>query len=112
MEFEKVLDGVVKYVSREIIVNMNPLQEVAARLIVARVIGNAEAIKTMLSINPFARAFAISDANGNIDVDGLTCDLKKVIAEKGFLEVEIPMFGKFKFVESDVDTLRSYIGGI
>ena len=112
MEFEKVLDGIVKYVSREIIVNMNPLQEVAARLIVARVIGNAEAIKTMLSTNSFARAFAISDANGNIDVDGLACDLKKVILGKGCVEFEIPLFGKFKFVESDVDTLRSYIGGI
>ena len=112
MEFQKVLDGVVKYVSKEIIVNMNPLQDFAARLAIARIIGNSEAIKTMLSSNPFVRAFAISDENGNIDVDGLVRDLKKVISGKGFVEFEIPMFGKFKFVESDVDTLRSYIGGV
>lgn len=112
MEFNTVLNGIVKYVDKEIIVGMNPLQEVVARVAMARIINNAESIKSMLSGNAFARTFAISDQNGNIDVDGLSCDLKRAISTKGCLEIEIPMFGKFKFVESDVDTLRSYIGGV
>ena len=112
MEFNSVLNGVVKFVDREIVANMNPWQEVIARVAIARVINNSQSIKESLSKNAFIRAFAISDENGNIDVEGLVCDLKKAISEKGCLEISVPMFGNFKFVEKDVDTLHSYIRGI
>ena len=112
MEFNSVLNGVVKFVDREIIVNMNPWQEIVARIAIARVLNNSQTIKESLSKNGFVRAFAIVDDKGNVDVDGLVCDLKKAISEKGCVEVGVPMFGNFKFVEKDVDTLYSYIRGI
>lgn len=111
MDFNSVLNGVVKFIDREIIGKMNSWQEVIARVAIARAINNAAAIKSLLIDNGFSRALAIEDANGNIDVDGLVRDLKKAISAKGYFEFEIPMFGKFKFVESDVDKLNSYIRG-
>lgn len=112
MDFNAVLNGVVKFVDREIIGNMNAWQELIARVAIARVVNNSEAIKKMLSDNAFARTFAISDEKGDIDVDGLVCDLKRAISQKGFVEIDVPLFGKFKFVEKDVDTLYSYIRGV
>ena len=112
MEFEKVLNGVVKYIDKEIIKGLNPWQEVLARVSMARVISNSASLKESLSKNAILKTFAISDENGNIDVDGLVADLKKIISEKGCLELNLPLFGNFKFVASDVDTIHSYIRGI
>lgn len=112
MDFNTVLNGVVRFVDKEIIVSMNPWQEVIARVGMARIINNSDAVKSMLTKNAFARTFAISDEQGNIDVEGLVCDLKKVMSDKGGLEIDVPMFGTFKFVEKDVDKLYSYIRGI
>lgn len=112
MEFEKVLNGVVKFLNKEIISKMNSWQEMIARVGVARMINNAEGIKTMLTQNPFLKTFAIADESANIDVDGLICDIKSVIREKGKVEINLPMFGKFVFTEPDVDTLHSYIRGV
>jgi hypothetical protein len=112
MDFNTVLNGVVKYVDKEIIPNMNAWQELIARVGVARIINNAEAIKSMLTNNAFAKTFSIADQNGNIDVDGIVADIKKVMSEKGCIEVDVPMFGHFKFVDRDVDKLYSYIRGI
>lgn len=112
MDFNSVLNGVVRYVDKELMAGMNTWQELIARVAVARVINNAESVKNLLSTNAFARTFAIVDGNGDIDVEGLVNDIKKAIAGKGCIEIEIPMFGKFKFVEQDVDKLHSYIRGI
>lgn len=112
MDFNSVLNGVVKYVDKEIVANLNPWQEVLARIAIARTINNADAIKDLICNNAFARTFAIADDGGNIDAEGLIRDLKNAMQQKGHIEVDIPMFGKFKFVESDVDKLYSYIRGI
>ena len=111
MDFNNVLNGVIKFVEREVIGGMNPWQEIIARVAMARVTNNANRIKAMLVDNAFSRALAVSDENGNIDVDGLVCDLKKAISAKGSFEIEVPLFGRFKFIESDVDKLNSYIRG-
>ena len=111
MEFNAVLNGVVKYIDREIIVGMNSWQEVIARVAMARVIYNADSIKNALGSNAIVRTFAICDESGNVDADGLVRDLKRAISEKGCIEVEVPLFGKFKFNEGDIDTLNSYIKG-
>jgi hypothetical protein len=112
MDFNSVLNGVVRYVDNEMIAHMNAWQELLARVAMARVINNADSVKNLLTTNAFARTFAIADEQGNIDVDGLICDIKKAIAGKGHIEIDVPMFGKFKFVEQDVDKLRTYIRGV
>lgn len=110
MKFNRVLNGITKYLDKEIYAGMNDWQEVVARIAVSRVLGNENLEKTILG-NPYVKTFAIADAEGNIDVEGLYRDLKKLIQAKGKVEISLPMFGKFTFTESDVDCLYSCIIG-
>ncbi len=110
MNFDRVLNGIARYLDREIYANMNDWQEVIARLAVSRVLGN-KSLEETLKNNSYIRTFAIMDESGNIDVDGLYRDLKKLIQAKGKIQFELPMFGKFTFAESDVDCLYNCIVG-
>jgi hypothetical protein len=110
MKFDRVLYGINKYLDKEIYAGMNDWQEVVARIAVSRIIGNNNLEQTLLG-NPYIKTFAIADTEGNIDVEGLYRDLKKLIQAKGKIEIELPIFGKFTFTESDVDCLYSCIRG-
>jgi hypothetical protein len=70
MKFDRVINGITKYLDREIYAGMNDWQEVVARLAVARIIGNENLEESLLN-NPYVKTFAIADVDGNIDVDGL-----------------------------------------
>jgi hypothetical protein len=109
--FEKVVDGIVRWISAEIFPRMNDLQEIAVRILLGRLIDRSEVIKTSLSSNGIVRTFGIIDADGMIDVDLLMSEIKREIDRKGKIEVEIPLIGKLKFVAEDVDTLCGYIKG-
>lgn len=109
MEFGKVISGIVRYIDKEIYPGMSEWQELMARIAVSRILSNEDAIKTAISSNTFLRTFSIVGEDGNIDVDGLARDLKVEISKKGKLEIELPIFGKFKFSESDVDRLYQEI---
>ena len=110
MKFDRVLYGINKYLDKEIYAGMNDWQEVVARIAVSRIIGNNNLEQTLLG-NPYIKTFAIADTEGNIDAEGLYRDLKKLIQAKGKIEIELPIFGKFTFTESDVDCLYSCIRG-
>lgn len=111
MEFERVLNGILKYMDREVYTGMNDWQEMAARIAVSRMMRNSENFKTSLCNNTFVRTFAIIDENGNVDVDGLYSDLKEQVTNKGKIEITLPLFGTFRFTVSDVDKLYSAITG-
>lgn len=111
MNFDRVVNGIMKYMDREIFANMNDWQEMLARIAVARLLGNTEQLKASIMSNPFVRTFAIVDENGNVDVDGLHRDIKEQVRAKGKLEFTIPMFGTFRFTEADIDRLYSTIKG-
>lgn len=109
MKLDRVLNGVARYLDKEIYVGMNDWQEILARIAVSRILDNKN-IENLMN-NPYVKTFAIADTEGNIDVDGLYRDLKRLIQAKGKVEVTLPMFGKFTFTESDVDCLYSCIVG-
>ena len=110
-KFERVVDGIVKYIDNEIYPGMNDLQELVARLAVARIVNNEESIKKALENNGVIRTFGIIDGEGMVDIDSLMKDIKKEMERKGSLVVSIPMFGKLTFKPSDVDVLYKYITG-
>jgi hypothetical protein len=110
MNIDRVLNGVVKYMDREILSSMNDWQEFLARLAMARLLGNKN-LESMLLDNPYVKTFAIIDENGNVDVDGLHRDFKMLIQNKGKIEIALPMFGTYTFNESDVDKLFDCIRG-
>lgn len=109
MNFEKVINGIVKYLNNNIYVGMSDWQEMLARIAVSRLLGNSENIKIALINNPFIKTFAIMDSDGNVDIDGIMHDLKNQIAEKGKLTISLPMFGNFTFTVEDVDKLHRTI---
>ena len=110
-KFEKVMEGISNYINAEVYSGMNDLQEIAARIVIGRLIGNEETIKKALVNNGVIRTFGIIDGEGMVDIESLAKDLKREIERKGKLVVNIPMFGKLTFVPDDVDTLYKYIIG-
>ena len=110
-EFEKVIDGMSKYINDEIYSSMNDLQEFAARVIVGRIINNQENVKEMLINNGFVRTFGVIDAEGMVDVDSIAGDIKREIARKEKITFSIPMFGRMTFKPTDVDMLYRHITG-
>lgn len=106
MSFEKVINGILRYINNEIYSGMNDWQEVFARIAISRLLGNTEELKTALMNNSFFKTFGIVDANGNIDVEQLMQDLRTQIERKGSITIAIPMFGKFTFTAADVDKLH------
>lgn len=113
VEFNRVIDGLARYMNNNLFANMNDWQEVVARVAVGRIIGNPESLKQSLMANGIVRTFAVMDSEGNVDLEPLMRDLKREIDRKGKLTVEIPMFGKMSFVASDIDDIyREITGGI
>lgn len=109
MRFEKVINGILKYMDAEIYGTMNDWQEMAARIAVSRLLRNSDNIKKALVNNTFIKTFAIIDDEGNVDVDGLMQDIKAEIGRKGKFTISIPMFGSFSFNVDDVDKLHRMI---
>ena len=109
MEFDRVLNGIMKYLNKEIYAGMNDWQEMMARIAVSRIMGNKETLKKMLQDNPFIKTFAIMNENGMVDVEGLRKDIREQIQIKGKISFSLPMLGKFTFTAEDVDKLRAAI---
>lgn len=109
MPFEKVVDGIIRYLDREIFANMNNWQELIARIVVGRISENADAVKEYLTKNGFVRTLNVVDRDGNVDVEAILRDIKREIERKGVLQVEVPLVGKLTFTPADVDVLRDDI---
>ena len=108
---EKVIDGIIRYMDKEIYSGMNDFQEVAARFMVGRIVDNEENIKDMIMHNGYLRTFGIIESDGMVDVKSLACDLKKEIERKESISISLPMFGKWTFHPDDVDILYRSITG-
>lgn len=109
VRFEKVMDGINRYIDQEIYGNLNDLQEILARIVVGRVNSNAENIKATLMSNGFAKTLCIIDSDGMVDIDRLMQDIRREIERKGSIEFDVPMIGRLKFTPADVDVLYNMI---
>lgn len=109
--FERVMDGIIKYIDAEIIGGMNEWQELVARMAIGRIAENSDTVKSAILNNGIVRTFGVVDSNGMIDIDSLARDLKREIARKGKLTVKIPMFGSMTFKPEDVDKIHYMITG-
>lgn len=109
VSFEAVLDGIAKFIDKNIFTGMNDWQELIARIFVGRIFDARESLKSAFVNNGFIRTFGIIDENGNIDVESLAKDIKKEIQRKEKITVSIPMFGQMTFTPQDVDNLYDMI---
>jgi hypothetical protein len=110
-EFEKTVDGILKYINNELLDGMNETQKFIARVFISRMINNEEKIKTLFINNGFIRTFGVITSDGMVDVEGLAKDIKREIERAGKITFDIPMFGKYTFTPSDVDVLYNTITG-
>ena len=111
VSFETVFNGIVKFLDRQAYTNFTDWQKLLARLAMSRVIGSRDGIKEMLMNNTFVKTMSIMDDDGMVDIEHILDEIKTHLSEMGKMEVEIPLFGKFKFVPGDVDKLRGIILG-
>lgn len=109
VKFETVVDGINRYIDKEIYINLNDAQELVARVVVGRMNSNSEYIKNALMNNGFAKTLGIVDSDGMVDVDTILEDIRREIDRQGSLQVNIPMIGKLTFHIGDVDVLRNEI---
>jgi hypothetical protein len=107
IKFESVIDGLNRYIDKEIYSNLNGVQEIMVRFVVGRINQSAESIKQNFMNNGFLRTLCIVDSEGMVEVDQLLADIRREIERKGVLEVDIPMIGKMKFTPADVDVLKN-----
>jgi hypothetical protein len=109
VKFETVIDGINRYIDKEIYKNLDGTQEFLARVVVGRMINNSEAIKNMLITNGFARTLCLIDNEGMVEVDTLLSDIRREIERQGSLQLDIPLMGKLTFHADDVDVLHNEI---
>ena len=110
-DVKKVINGLSKYMDAEIYSGMNDLQEMAARVLVGRLLVNEDNLKETLVNNGYLRTFGIIDGEGMVEVDDLVKDIKRELTKKGKVSLSIPMFGKLTFKPSDVDVMYKHITG-
>lgn len=109
VKFETVIDGINRYIDKEIYSGLNDAQEFLARLVVGRVNQNAEGIKQFLMTNGVMRTMGIVDSDGMVDLEQLLGDVKREIERKESLKISVPMLGTLTFKATDVDVLYDMI---
>lgn len=109
VKFETVIDGINRYIDKEIYKNLNSTQEFLARVVVGRMNNNTDVIKNAFMNNGFAKTLCIVDSDGMVDVDMILADIRREIERQGSLQVDIPLIGKLTFHADDVDALHNEI---
>jgi hypothetical protein len=109
MTYDAVIQGIIKYINKEILSTMADWQAMLARVAISRLLSNKDGFRAAITGNAFLQSMGIVSIDGMVDVDGLARDLKEQISLAGKLEIELPVFGKYVFSPDDVDTLYKYI---
>ena len=102
MKTVKVIDGLIKYIDKHVLPQMTPLQEVGYLTISEAIRNDVGAIEQLILNNVFTKMLFSADRNGEVSLGRLVSGLRKVIAKKGSLTFNIPMYGNFTLNDSDI----------
>ena len=111
VKFETMVDGINRYIAKEIYGKLNSVQEFFARVVIGRLNQNADTIKKELMHNGFAKTLGLVDSDGNVNIDEIIQSIKKELERKECLKVEIPLMGSITFKPEDADNLYREIVG-
>lgn len=123
VEFNRVVDGLLKYANKNIFPNMIPEQRMAVRMLLGMSLDKIDKIMPALINNGFIKTFEIINSEGKVDVDFVCKHLKNEIEKEGKLTVkmpiiEIPLLGEINllgnsmtFTGADIDELYNDITG-
>ena len=107
-EYNKVLNGVAKYVDNEIISKINGWKKWVIGSGIGIAMSNSTNVFNQLKENQFVKMLNIIDKNDKIDVDKIYQEMKKQ-AKKGAITFDVPMLGAITLNESDVDKMYEFI---
>jgi hypothetical protein len=111
MKFEKIIDGLARYIKNHLYPTMNDWQKLIAVDVVDRAIKKAEALRVWAESNTFIRALGYIDSEGNVDLDGIVSRVKEFARERGKIKINIPFMPAWKFTEQDIDEIHKTIIG-
>ena len=107
-KFDKVIKGVMNYIDNEILIKINGWQKWVVGSGAGMLMNNTSELFNSLKNNELIKILNIIDADNNVNVLKLYEEIKKQ-AQKGPVDVNIPMIGTLTLNESDVDKIYSYI---
>ena len=107
--FAQVQAGVLDYIDREFVSNLDGLRKWAVLSAVSLYTGKSAAMSEQLLNHPVAKMMGIVDEQGMIDVDALHAAMVQAAEKTGTVSQYIPVLGNVTFTRSDVDTLYNCI---
>lgn len=109
MNIERIIDGLIRYIDRTMVPNMNGLQEAGYLVLGELVRSNPEVVTAFIYKNIFLRTFLVTDKSGNIDIDRLYTAIDRVMQKKGSVRFEIPLYGPITLDASDIRNIYNTI---
>lgn len=107
-EYNKVLNGVAKYIDTEIVDKISGWKKWVIGSGVGLALSNMTEVFNQLKSNEFVKLLNIIDKDDKIDVDKIYQELKKQ-ALKGAITFDMPMLGPITLNERDVEKLYELI---
>lgn len=101
MQFDRVVNGVVKYIETEMYPKVGNLQQFGLGIFVGRLARDTSILKNM----EFVKLLKIVDENDEVDIDMLKEDIMMQINKVGKLDMDIPFIGRFTFNPADAEML-------
>ena len=108
VSFEKLAAAVMAFIEEEILPNMTPGQELAARFLLAWIMDSGNITVELLSQNSIAKAFGFVDSKKNINADRAMGYLR-MLSQKKKWEFTLPIFGRFAFGPEDIEKLQALL---
>ena len=106
--YDKVMNGLAKYVDTEIVSKVSGWKKWIVGSGIGMILSNADNVVEQLKNNEFVKLLNIIDEHSNVNVDAMYKELKRQ-AQKGSVNIELPMVGSFLLNEHDVDKLYNFI---
>lgn len=107
VDINRIINGLHKFIDREIYPTMSDWQETIARLAINRIVKNPQRLSEKM--HGFMEVMNFTDENGAVNMDELRNELRELVAQKGKIEISVPMFGKYGIKNEDIDRLYAYI---
>lgn len=108
VNYEKFVNGIVKFIDNEITPQMTGFKKLAFGVGSSIVLKKSGNIFNMIKDNQMIHALDILDNQNNIDIDMLKQELEAKMGDEKF-PIEIPMIGTITFDKNDLNKLYSYI---
>ena len=106
--YDKVMNGIAMYIDNEILDKIPGWKKWLVGSGIGMMLSNSNNIFEQIKNNEFVKLLNIIDDYDNIDVENIYKELKKQ-AQKGSIDVDLPMIGSFRLNDQDVDKLYRFI---